>query len=68
MNKNRQELPVFYRLNGAIYLSFCNYIKDRKSFYGENTFAYIMPDERSIDIDNMLDFKLAELLLNSVTV
>lgn len=68
MNKNRQELPVFYRLNGAIYLSFCNYIKDRKSFYGENTFAYIMPEERSIDIDNMLDFKLAELLLNSVTV
>jgi len=68
MNKNRQELPVFYRLNGAIYLSFCNYMKDRKSFYGENTFAYIMPEERSIDIDNMLDFKLAELLLNSVTV
>lgn len=68
MNKNRQELPVIYRLNGAIYLSFCNYIKDRKSFYGENTFAYIMPEERSIDIDNILDFKLAELLLNSVIV
>ncbi|MCK4445447.1 MAG: hypothetical protein KAW56_00025 [Candidatus Marinimicrobia bacterium] len=27
MNKNRQELPVFYRLNGAIYLAYCNYVK-----------------------------------------
>ena len=62
MNKNRQELPVFYRLNGAIYLAYCNYLKERKSFIGKDTFAYIMPRERSIDIDNKIDFKLAEVL------
>ena len=61
MNKNRQELPVFYRLNGAIYLTYCNYIKDRKSFFGKDTFAYIMPKSRSVDIDNEVDFKLAEI-------
>jgi len=63
MNKNRQELPVFYRLNGAIYLAYCNYIKEQKSFFGEKTFAYIMPKNRSVDIDNKVDFKLAEILM-----
>jgi len=65
MNKNRQELPVFYRLNGAIYLAYCNYIKQYRSFIGENTFAYIMPRERSIDIDDEVDFGLAEILMKN---
>ena len=62
--KNRQELPTFYRLNGAIYLSDIQYLKENKGFWGEDTFAYIMPKERSVDIDSLLDFKLCELLLN----
>lgn len=65
MNKNRQELPKFYRLNGAIYLAYCNYIKERKSFFGEKTFTYIMPRERSIDIDDEIDFELAEILIKN---
>lgn len=60
-NKNRQELPVFYRLNGAIYLAYGDYIKQCRSFIGKDTFAYIMPREISIDIDNEVDFKLAEI-------
>ena len=63
MNKNRQELPLFYRLNGAIYLAYCDYIKEQKSFFGEKTFACIMARERSIDIDNEIDFKLTEILI-----
>lgn len=62
INKNRQELPEFYRLNGAIYLAYPEYLKRRKSFFGDSTYAYIMPKENSVDIDNELDFKLAELL------
>jgi len=65
MNKNRQELPIFYRLNGAIYLSYCNYIKERKSFFGKDTFAYIMPKSRSVDIDDEIDFKLVEILIKN---
>ena len=63
INKNRQELPVFYRLNGAIYLAYCDYIKEQESFFGENTFAYIMPRERSIDIDSEKDLKLTEVIM-----
>lgn len=65
LNRNRQELPKFYRLNGAIYLSYCDYIKEEKSFFGEKTFAYIMSRERSIDIDDEIDFKLAEILIKT---
>ena len=63
MNKNRQELPTFYRLNGAIYLCYTDYLKREKRFIGCDTFAYIMPTERSVDIDDEVDFKLAEILI-----
>jgi len=66
MNKNRQELPVFYRLNGAIYLAYCNYMEKHKSFFGEKSFAYIMPRERSVDIDDEIDFKLAEIIIKEL--
>ncbi len=63
-NKNRQNLPEFYQLNGAIYAGFIDYILKDNSFFGNKTFSYLMPRERSIDIDNIIDFKLAELLMN----
>lgn len=63
VNKNRQELPKFYRLNGAIYLAYWDYIKNKKTFFGTETFAYIIPQKRSIDIDTELDFKLCDIIL-----
>jgi len=67
MNKNRQELPIFYRLNGAIYLSHCNYLKEQRSFLSKQTFAYIMSQWRSVDIDNKLDLELAKILMSEKT-
>jgi len=66
VNKNRQELPIFYRLNGAIYIFYINYFIKNNGFYGKNTYAYIMPQERSIDIDTIVDFRLAELLISGL--
>ncbi|MCG2775786.1 MAG: acylneuraminate cytidylyltransferase family protein [Desulfobacterales bacterium] len=63
INKNRQELPTFYRINGAIYLAYRDYLKTRKTFFGNDTYAYVMPRERSIDIDSKVDFEFAEYLL-----
>ena len=52
----------FYRLNGAIYIvDVVGFRKDR-FLYRSGSFAYIMPQERSVDIDTMIDFKLAELI------
>ncbi len=65
MNKNRQELPKFYRINGAIYLACCDYLRTCKTLFGSGTYAYVMPQERSIDIDTQLDFEFAEHLLKT---
>jgi CMP-N-acetylneuraminic acid synthetase len=60
--KSRQELPIYYRLNGAIYLAEIGYLERNKNFLGKYTYAYIMPHHRSIDIDTIIDFELAQLL------
>jgi len=61
---NRQQLPVYYRLNGAIYLSKVSTLIQQKGFLHNSTYAYVMPQNRSIDIDHELDFMMAELLIN----
>ncbi|MDD5131498.1 MAG: acylneuraminate cytidylyltransferase family protein [bacterium] len=62
LHKNRQILPDFYRINGAIYLTREITLRQNKSFLGKSTYAYIMPVERSLDIDSKLEFTLAEFL------
>lgn len=63
LNMRRQKLPQFYRINGAIYFSSLSYLRKNKGFFGVDSFAYIMPRERSIDIDEKIDFAFAEFLL-----
>ena len=65
LSKRRQENKQSYRLNGAVYVLKMNYFLENKNMYGKNSFAYIMPKERSIDIDDIYDFMCAEALLNS---
>ena len=60
---NRQDLGVFYRLNGAIYLTDIEYWRDRQGFLGPATYAYVMAQDDSVDIDRPLDLDLAALLL-----
>lgn len=64
-DKNRQEISATYRLNGALYLAYIDYLKNTMSFIGKEAFAYIMPNERSVDIDDELDFRFVEFLLNN---
>lgn len=59
----RQELPVFYRINGAVYLIKRKEL-DRSPMFTQHCYAYIMPHDRSIDIDSEVDFKIAEAFLN----
>ena len=66
-SKNRQELPTYYRLNGAIYIARWDYLKKYADWYHERVYAYIMPQERSIDIDSEFDFLLAEFIMQKKT-
>lgn len=59
----RQDLPPVYSLNGAIYCARTDWLRERRSFIGPETLGYPMPNDRSVDIDGPLDWRLAELLL-----
>lgn len=61
--QHRQNAESLYQLNGAIYLIKTEVLYQCKSFYPDHTFSYIMPSERSIDIDNRLDLIIAEAIL-----
>lgn len=61
----RQALPQYYQLNGAIYLLVVdNFLKKGRLVYDQGCYAYVMPSERSVDIDGAVDFAIAEALLH----
>ncbi len=60
----RQKMEKYYCPNGAIYIvSVPEFRKDR-FLYRAGSYAYIMPMERSVDIDTPFDFQFAEYLIN----
>ncbi len=59
----RQELTDAYALNGAVYIARSKFVLKEKGWYADNTYAYIMPPERSLDVDTSWDLYLADLLL-----
>lgn len=63
----RQSLPKYYRINGAIYLLRVNVLKKYSTLYDSEIYAYIMKQETSIDIDSVLDFKIAEQLIKNLS-
>ena len=65
-NKRRQELGKYYRLNGAIYICNSNFFLEEKNFYGSDSYAYIMDKRNSVDIDDIYDFKYAEMLIKEI--
>tara|TARA_R100001244_G_scaffold25113_4_gene25602 strand:+ start:62733 stop:63419 length:687 start_codon:yes stop_codon:yes gene_type:complete len=63
-NTRSQDHSSVIRPNGAIYLRRMeSFIRDRNFFKGRVA-NYHMPIEDSVDIDTLLDFKIAELILN----
>ncbi len=62
----RQDLPQVYALNGALYFADADWLRRNNSFTGTETLAYVMPRERSVDLDMPLDWKFAELLLKEL--
>src|SRR3990167_5629805 len=64
--KMRQELETTYQENGAVYvMKSSGFINAKHRFFGK-VLPYIMPTERSLDIDDPCDLELAEFLLQRV--
>ncbi|MCC7573098.1 MAG: acylneuraminate cytidylyltransferase family protein [Candidatus Methanofastidiosum sp.] len=60
--KNRQDYLQAFIPNGAIFIFKYLFLKNTRSYYSNKTYPYIMPPERSIDIDNPIDFSFGEFL------
>ena len=64
--KQRQAGSPFYRLNGAIYIVSTQRFAQDRFLYKEGSYAYIMSQDKSVDIDTMLDFRLAEVIFDEL--
>lgn len=61
---SRDNLPTLYRHNGSIIWAKTEiFLKEKEFMSGSKIIPYIMPFERSIDIDHVIDLKIAEFLL-----
>jgi CMP-N-acetylneuraminic acid synthetase len=63
LNKRSQDLPTYYRLNGAVYLTIREALACQSNFFVPHCFALVMPPLSSIDIDTAHDFAFAEFCL-----
>jgi len=62
MEAPRQTLPYALRVNGAIYVNNIEDLLRERSFLIEPIVPYMMPAERALDIDNILDLQVANII------
>ena len=60
---DRQSLPKVYAVNGAIYLVRTSQLLETRKMLPVSPLPWIMSKERSVDVDDWIDFTLAECLL-----
>ena len=61
----RQDMPSFYHVDGAIYINSVSDISSELSL-NDNPIGYVMPEGRSLDIDEIEDFIRAEEILRKL--
>jgi CMP-N,N'-diacetyllegionaminic acid synthase len=61
----RQDLPPTYELNGAVYVARVDWFLSHETFLAPGTRAFVMPSERSLDIDTALDLLVARAIVKS---
>ena len=67
VNRPRQEIPVYYRINGALYIVKTKMLHKGFNLYNNKCYAYIMDKRYSIDIDDAWDFQMAQILMQQLS-
>jgi len=62
----RQDLPVCFQRSGAVYVQTRELLLEKNRLYGDKIVGHIVPKERSIDIENELDWLRAEHMLKNL--
>jgi len=61
----RQDAPKVYDMTGVAYISSTKYILNSNSIFSGKVKSVKIPDERALDIDNILDLEFAEFLIQN---
>jgi CMP-N,N'-diacetyllegionaminic acid synthase len=67
LNRQRYQSTTMV-LNGSIYVLNVAFLRRTQTYFGPSTYGYLMPAERSIDIDDIDDFRLAEVLIKDRSI
>lgn len=59
----RQKARKLYRLNGAIYYCKTDAFFEQESIYDDACYAYVMDRIHSVDVDDLIDFQMAEAIV-----
>ena len=59
----RQDVPKVYDMTTVAYVTRPNFIKSNEKLFDGRVKAVLVPKERAIDIDDEVDFKMAEMLI-----
>lgn len=63
----RQDLPEVFALNGAVYVADAAWLQAHRRLVDADTVAYVMPAQRSLDIDTAADLQAFEKAINEET-
>lgn len=64
----RQDSPQFYVKNGAVYVAKWDWLLTQDTFMTDDTLAYIMPNERSLDVDSSLDLIVLDAIMSNKNI
>jgi CMP-N,N'-diacetyllegionaminic acid synthase len=62
--RRRQEIEELYFLEGSLYISAVPEFLSKGSFYHERTMGYEVPREKSLEVDELVDFICIEAIIN----
>jgi CMP-N,N'-diacetyllegionaminic acid synthase len=60
--QRRQDLPKYYLRDGSVYLTRRDVLMNQNSIKGHDCRAWLIPKERSVNVDEPFDLKLCEFL------
>ena len=59
----RQDLPNVYFFEGRVYVSKVSAYLTKKTFYNDKTLPYIVPEWKSHEVDDYVDFAIIETIM-----
>ena len=61
----RQDTPVLFDMTTVAYVTRPKFISEKDGIFEGRVRSILVPPERAVDIDTLLDFKIAECLIKN---